>query len=451
MQHLDIRFGGQRYLLCDPQTTPHGRPAGYGSVLRHLDQVLRSAAALGATLFLIRPARPLNAAVYDIDSPDVRIIGQGGWRASVLRAVWRVATPVRCGAPSIWFAAGAASRMRAIVEAAKHRARRRGWRKLDRALDRLGHRCRLVAHRYEERVNAAWHDVFAEARERARTTGAKRHRVRLRLRPDAQRAVDQLAQQAGIDPGRPMVTLHVRESGYRQRPAARQQGFDHLRDARIATYRVAMAWLVERDYQVVRIGDRSMTACPWPGVVDLATAPWRTDAFELWAVLNSRFFVTGDSGPYHLARLAGAPCLSVNVVRLGYNTVGVRDRYIAKRVFDPVQGRFLSISEQLSEAFVGSPLDLDRYQWVDNTPDDIREAVEDMVALLDNPGQAWTPVQQRHDQLLADLAARWKPYRVVAQSLLCRYGGGGTISPRFAARYLAPSPSPRLERDPRLR
>lgn len=451
MQHLDIRVGGRRYLLCDPQTTASAKSAAYGAFLRSLDQAIRSAAALGATLFLIRPAHPLNAALFDVDSPDLRIIGQSDWRAAALRALWLVATPVRYRAPLAWMMGGTASGMRALAEPAKQWTRRRGWRPLDRVLDRLGHRCRAVSHRYEKRAADAWRRVFAEARTRARKTDSKRHRIRLRLRPDAQTAVDHLVQEAAVDPGRPIVILHVRESGYRQRPALRQQQLDRLRDARIDTYRPAVAWLVERGYQVIRIGDSTMTPCSWRGVVDLATAPWRTDACELWAVLNSRFFVCGDSGPYLLAPLAGVPALSVNVFRLGYNAVGSHDRYIAKRVYDRVRGRFFSLAEQLDEAFLRAPLDVDRYEWTDNTEDEIREAVEDMVGLLDDPARAPTPAQMRYDQLVADLAARWKPEAGTSQALMFRRGGRGTISPRFAARYLDVGRDPCLEPDRRLR
>ena len=441
MQHLDCRVGRQRYLLCDVQTTPDGRPTGYGNLLRHTGQAIRTAAALDATLLLIRPVQPLNAAVYDLDSPDVRIIGHSDWRAGLLHVLWWAATPVRYGAPLTWLMSGAAPRVRASVEAVKHWTRRRGWRRVDRALDRFGHRCRRVSHSYEKRVTGAWRAVFAEARERARTTDSKRHPVRLRLRPDTQMGVDQLVQKAGIDPAKPIVTLHVRESGYRQRPAVRQQRLDRLRNARIDTYRPAIRWLIERGYQVIRIGDSTMTPCGWHDVVDLATAPWRTDAMELWATLNSRFFVCGDSGPYMLGQLAGVPCLSINVFRLGFNTIRWNDRYIVKRVFDRLRGRCLPIAEQLTEAYIRGPLDLDRYEWIDNTPDEIREAVADMVALLDDPDQERTPAQKRHDELLADLAARWRPEQGTSERLVFRRGGPGTISPRFGARYLNSSAS----------
>jgi putative glycosyltransferase (TIGR04372 family) len=451
MQHLDVRLGVTRYLLCDPQTTPDGRPAGYGNMLRNAEQAIRTAASLGAVLHFIPSGRPINAALFDLESPDVRILSQSDWRAAALRAVFRLGKPFRYGAAAAWLASATASMLRPAVHPLMHFARRRGWRTVDRKIDRFGHACRRVANAYEHRVNESWRTLFAEARARARATDSKRQAVRLRLRPDAQARVDALAAQAGLDQSRPIVVLHVRESGYRQRGAPRQQVMDRIRDAQIETYRPAIAWLVEQGYQVVRIGDPTMTPCAWPGVIDLATAPWRTGEFELWAALRSRFLITGDSGPYYLAQLVSVPALSVNVVRVGYNTIQPGDRYISKLVFDRSRGRSLSMVEMLSDEFAYSPVDFDRYAWVDNTADDIRDAVEDMVAAVNDLKAPRTPEQCRHDEVLSQLAPRKIVEGRARASLLARRGGRGTVSPRFAARYLDSTSADRLERGPRMR
>lgn len=446
MQHLDIHIGPSRYLLCEPQTTPDGKLTGYGNLVRHIEQTIRSAAALGATVFLVKPRVPLNPALFDLESPDVRIIGHADWRSPLLRILWRASTPVRYGKPLAWLASTAAWRVRGPVERAKHWGRRHGWRWLDRWLDRLGHRCRHVSNAYEHHIVRAWSSVFAQARERARTTGSKRHRVRLRLPPASERLVEKVAREVGLDPARPIVTLHVREPGYRTRGAARQRDLDAIREASIDGYAAAVSWLRARGYQVVRIGDPTMTPCRWPGVIDLATAPWRTGAFELWALLRSRFFIASDSGPYFLSKLCGVPCLSVNVIQVGYYIVGARDRYICKHVHDRTVGRRLSLAEMLSEAFIATAVDRRRYDWIENSPAEIVEAVEDMVALLEQPVAARTPAQRRHDRLLAELTARRLPGLRSRTGLLFRKLGPGTISPRFAGRYLEPAPGDRLER-----
>jgi putative glycosyltransferase (TIGR04372 family) len=352
-----------------------------------------------------------------------------------------MSVPLRYGAPLQWLTDRVASGARPVLEAAKHGARRRGWRHLDRTFDRWGHVCRDVSHRYERLVTSRWHDLFAEARERARATGSKREPLRLELRPSAQRRVNQLLQRAGLDSSRPIVTLHVRESGFRQRDAARQQEIDRIRDARIDTYRQAVDWVVARGYQVVRIGDPTMTPCDWPGTIDLATAPWRSGEFELWTMLHSRFFIASDSGPYFLGHLARVPVLAVNVIQVGYYTVRRQDRYICKRVYDRVLARHLTIAEMLTERFIRNPLDLNRYEWIDNSPEDIREAVQDFVALLDGAGGPLTPVQQHHDDLLAEVADQWRPEWRTRRSLAFRRGGQGTISAGFASRYLTSVPT----------
>ena len=445
MQHLSFRLGRRRYLLCRPEVNPDGKPTGYGNLVRHVEQAMRTAAALEATLFLVRPAHPVNPALYELDSPDLRIVGQGDRRAPVFRAIWRVAAPLRYGAPAHWLVGSMAASMRPIVARGKQMARRRGWRGLDRALDRVGHAVRDVSHRYEKLVTAQWHAVFAEARDRARATDSKRRPVRLRLCGRAQSLVDELILVAGIEPGRPLATLHVREAGFRQRGATRQRDIDRIREARIEAYAAAIDGLVGHGYQVVRIGDPSMTPCQRPGVIDLATAPWRTGAFELWAVFNSRFFIASDSGPYFLAQLANVPALAINVIQVGYYTLRPHDRYVCKRVYDRIERRHLSISEMLTEQFIRNPLDFERYEWLDNTAEDIRDAVEDFLFSLERPAGARTPAQERHDRLLADVAAQWRPEWRSRRSLLIRRGGPGTISPRFAARYLDIEATTRLE------
>ena len=437
MHHFNFRIGRRRYLLCEPETTPTGRAAGYGNLIRHVEQTLRAASALRARVFFIRPRHPINPALYNLHSDEVRIVGQSDWRALLLRALWRVSTPFRYGQPGPWLASTVAARLRRPLERGKHWTRRRGWRALDRRLDRAAHACRRVSHAYEQYVLDAWSSVYREAREQARLTGSKDRRVRLRLRPSDDARAEQLARDAGLDPARPIVTLHVREGGFRSRDAERQRDLDVIREADIGTYEAAAAWLVARGYQIVRIGDASMKPCAWPGVIDVATAPWRIAEFELWALLRSRFFIASDSGPYFLSKLYDVPCLAVNVVQLGYYVVGERDRYICKHVYDRNAGRRVSLGEMLTEEFLDTAVDRRRYEWIGNTPEEIVEAVEDQVALLEMPSSdARTPAQQRHDALLAAISARRPHGARSATSLLFRRLSRGTMAARFAARHL---------------
>ena len=63
---------------------------------------------------------------------------------------------------------------------------------------------------------------------------------------------------AGIDPARPIVTLHVRESGYKEVLGIVDREKDSVRNADVDSYATATDWLIERGYQVVRFGDPQM-------------------------------------------------------------------------------------------------------------------------------------------------------------------------------------------------
>ena len=74
-----------------------------------------------------------------------------------------------------------------------------------------------------------------------------------------------------------------------------------------------------------------MTPVQQPGVVDLATSPWRSEWLEVWCVQRSDFLVGCDSGPSWLAFLLDVPILTVNAVH--FRDIERRqDRFICKRV-----------------------------------------------------------------------------------------------------------------------
>jgi putative glycosyltransferase (TIGR04372 family) len=436
MEHLDLRRARRPALICAPHSSGRGKAVGFGNFVRQVEECIRLAAQLDVPLYLVRPARPLNEALFELASPDVDIVGDGDPRAHSLRRAWRLSPPIRYGSPLVWISAGISERLRPLVHTAMRSTRQRGWLRASRGLDRLEKQLRIRAGARERRVREAWAALLAEGRERVRQRPGKRQPRRIHMEPDAERQAVALARQAGIDLDRPLVTLHVRESGYRRQPGFRQREADAARDAHIDRYRPAVDWLAGQGIQVVRIGDASMSRCEWPGVIDVATAPWRTDGVELWAVLRSRFFIASDSGPYFLAHLAGVPCLAVNVIQVGYYTLRPRDRYICKHAFDLARGRYLTVAEMLTEEFVQHALAFDRYRWDENQAVDILEAVQDYAAVLDRSAERRTAEQQRHDELIRALAGRWKPSWKSGGGLLFRTPGRGTISAPFAAKYL---------------
>ena len=126
-----------------------------------------------------------------------------------------------------------------------------------------------------------------------------------------------LASSLGLDVDRPMVALHIREAGWRSSLYENgERPMDEVRNADPETYRASLDHLREQGFQVVRLGDASMSPPPAEGIVDAARCPETDPLFELWVVGKSRFMIGSDSGPVALAALAGTPLLLVNTVHL---------------------------------------------------------------------------------------------------------------------------------------
>lgn len=203
--------------------------------------------------------------------------------------------------------------------------------------------------------------------------------VEIRLPDAAERDVRQRARALGLDGRTRIVTLHVREAGYKASLGYADREKDAARNADIDTYRAAIDVLVSRGYTVVRFGDPSMTPFTHPGVIDLATSPLRTPALEIWCVLHSRFFITGDSGPFNLGVLTGVPSLGVNLTELiGLYPLRPSDRNILKHVVDSTSRRELTLLEMLTPHHLKFRWAPGRFELRDNTADEIREAVEEM-------------------------------------------------------------------------
>jgi putative glycosyltransferase (TIGR04372 family) len=438
MNHLVLRAGRRGVLIADVAESADGHGIGYGIMLKRLDKALWYAQATGLPLFLVREST-INRVVFRLESDDVRILPRQGLRAMVLKALWYAAAPFRIGAPWLWLQAAVArfvlGQLYARVERSDHVPG-----SIRRAVLRphsLYARLKRASAEYARRSDAVWRTkVKAEEYRRHRATPRPPMLSRtLRLPSSLEREALASAVRAGIDASAPLVTVHVRESGYRAAAGLRQRGWDDLRNARIESYHKAFAALVERGFTVVRLGDPTMTPVTLPGVVDLATSPARTEALEAWCVLRSRFLIGSDSGPSWLAFLLGVPVLTVNAVHLR-DMLRPCDRMICKLVTERATRRRLSLTEMLAPAFLRNGLRTDLYEHAENTPRDLKEAALDMADLCEGEAKLLHPQRVFNKLLMAagrQLPQDWTGLQGIA--LLRR--PKGALSRRFARRYLS--------------
>ncbi len=441
MDHLLLRLGHRRILIVDACSSPEGHGIGYGILLKRIDKVLTLARAAKASVFYVREATAINTAVFRVQSEDVRVLPQAGWRAAGLRALWAVTAPFRLGSPWLWAKRLAA---RALLGSFHDRLERSP--RVPRAIRQFVARPRPFYDRlrranaaYSERSASAWkHTYMQHVYRPRRVRDVEDEPLRLSLPPDHEREAAARALALGIRPTDRVVTVHVRETGYRSSAGLRQRDWDVLRNARIETYFEAFDALVERGYAVVRLGDPTMTPVDRPGVVDLATSPQRTEWLEAWCVLRSEFLIGCDSGPSWLAVLAGVPVLTANAIHFR-DMVRPTDRVVCKLARDRSTGEVLSLLEMLTERYLRTGLDMAKYEHLDNTPKDLAQAVLDMIDVVRGDERLSLP-QRRFNRALVVLGRESPRDWGSLEGIGCIRRPRGALSRRFVKKYLERRP-----------
>ena len=409
-------------------------------MLIRIDRVLRFGQAMGVPVLFVRPATSINTAVFHLRSDDVDIISPTGWRAWWLTCAWFAAAPFRIGSPWLWTRRTVARALLGPVYEAVERSRY-----LPRSVQRFVVRPRPIYRRlraanaaYASLSSALWRQTFKQQAS-ARLRDAERKGIamplRLALPADRERAAIEQAAALGISPTTPLVTVHVRESGYRSAAGLRQRSWDVLRNARVEASFDAFSALVERGYTVVRLGDRTMTPVRRPGIVDLATSPVRTEWLDVWCTLRSDFFIGCDSGPSWLAFLLGVPILTVNAVHFR-DVSRPSDRFICKFARERETGKVLSLSDMLTEGYLRVGLKTGTYDYLDNSPSDICQAVIDMIEVVrgrEHPSFA----QRRFNERLVELGRECSPEWTALDGIAFTRRPRGTIARGFAEKYFS--------------
>lgn len=191
----------------------------------------------------------------------------------------------------------------------------------------------------------------------------------------------------GLPPDRPHVCLLGRDARYlRETSGALGDGDQQWpRNMAIATFGPAALALAERGYAVIRMGNlvAEPLAVRHPLVFDYAVSPLRDPFLDIYLAATCRFFVGVPSGLTHVAMIFRVPCLYVNLVRLGLmHACDPQDITIFKLLRLRADNRFLTVGELLATGRAVRRIEAaaadTAVEFVDNTGEDIREAVLEM-------------------------------------------------------------------------
>lgn len=358
---------GRRVLLTSPNTEQYGHLA-LELLLSMLDARDRD-----ADMYVIHGPSVVGDGLLAIDSPEVKVLRPGPLREKALKALWRW----NASGVSGWRPAAAAAfrfelahELKLYLESRTVPARTRGairrWR------DRT-----LIAYQHYEASQRRDKSIPYYRRRRLL------ERIPVQLHASAASEATRAAAALGIAPDAPIVTLHVREAGFKQGRELHQRKVDardeSTRNARIESYFDAIDALVADGYTVVRLGDPTMTPVSRRGVVDLATSPGRSNMLEVHCLLKSEFLIACEAGPAAVAYLTNTPTLTVNATDpISSYPVRGDGLYILKTVVDRRSGRALSLDEQLTRSYHVDLRKTHLYEYQGNTPEQIAGAVAEM-------------------------------------------------------------------------
>jgi putative glycosyltransferase (TIGR04372 family) len=194
----------------------------------------------------------------------------------------------------------------------------------------------------------------------------------------------------GVPADRPIVTLHVREAGYNNRASLGQMRF---RDADIASYGAAVAWLGDAGFHVVRLGDPSMAPAPdWPHFTDYPFSDGKADWLDICLAARCAFHIGTSSGMSFIPLLFGRPVVFTNWPTAAHMICAPSVINLPKVLVDDTGATvpFADFCGDHREILEASEAELFGLSFRDNTPEEVLEAVQLMAGHL--PADGSTPV-----------------------------------------------------------
>jgi putative glycosyltransferase (TIGR04372 family) len=191
----------------------------------------------------------------------------------------------------------------------------------------------------------------------------------------------------GIPSGAKFVCLVVRDAAYLP-----HLSYHEFRDTDIDTYTDAILALAERGYYVLRMGAKVAKPLKFrhPLVIDYASGP-RTDFLDMYLMAHCNFCVSTGTGLDAVAVAFRRPVCYVNYVPIQYMQTYHRGLSIWKHY--ERDGKRLTLSEIYESGAADAPFSKvfsDKgITLVDNTPQEIKEAVCEMADGIASDSQEW--------------------------------------------------------------
>lgn len=245
----------------------------------------------------------------------------------------------------------------------------------------------------------------------------------LTLSEEVERIAHGILSERGIDPQEPFVFFHNRTLQYLS-----SASYHEYRTAEVATYRPAIARLIDAGYRVIRLGEPGLDTLGFPADRYVNVPDWGgvDRAVDLFVLARNAFGLAQNSGPIWVAAAFGRPVLRTNTpmehLNLPYNDdLSLFKHY--RRADSEAEMTYREIleagipamlrSEEIAEAgFVVEP----------NTPQELLAATEEMLERVDGRWERDAETDARFRAIGAAYEARIKADPDMRRQTLDFYG-----------------------------
>ncbi len=213
----------------------------------------------------------------------------------------------------------------------------------------------------------------------------------------------------GIPVNAKFVCMTVRDGAYlKSWDPVNDYDYHNYRDCDVGNYKLAAEELANRGYYVIRMGVKvsQPLKAAHPNVIDYAANGMRTDFMDIYLGAKCLFCITNGTGFDAIPMIFRRPIVQVNAVPIGYAyTWGRKTILLFKHHFDKKTRQELSLNEIFESgaayALSSGEFSMLDIELVENTPEEIKATVLEMVERLEGQWQVKMDDEMINNQFLS--------------------------------------------------
>lgn len=202
------------------------------------------------------------------------------------------------------------------------------------------------------------------------------------LSEEENRIGSKILNEIGVSDSDWFVCIHNRESGYDKYQSPDEKVLHDFRNFPCSDFYSAVDYICSMGGVCIRMGDNNMTPVSYPGIIDYALNPLRSDFMDLYIASRAKFFLGSTSGAANLSMVFGVPIAAVNITPITSATMGHKDLFIPMLIRDKKSNELVSFKDIFSSPISNYRIAEDWYNsnfiLEKNTPKDILELVKEI-------------------------------------------------------------------------